>query len=75
MKKRIFILAALLSTGLIGSMTATTKSSHSEIMTKEATLSQSFDNVAYPKSRIIKSGWNNISQNQTYIPATFVFLF
>lgn len=35
MKKRIFILAALLSTGLIGSMTATTKSSHSEIMTKE----------------------------------------
>ena len=36
MKKRIFILAALLSTGLIGSMTATTKSSHSEIMTKEA---------------------------------------
>lgn len=36
MKKRIFILAALLSTGLIGSMTATTQSSHSEIMTKEA---------------------------------------
>ena len=36
MKKRIFILAALLNTGLIGSMTATTKSSHSEIMTKEA---------------------------------------
>ena len=36
MKKRIFILAALLSTGLIGNMTATTKSSHSEIMTKEA---------------------------------------
>lgn len=36
MKKRIFILAALLSIGLIGSMTATTKSSHSEIMTKEA---------------------------------------
>lgn len=45
------------------------------IMANWASLSQSFDNVAYPKSRIIKSGWNNISQNQTYIPATFVFLF
>lgn len=44
-------------------------------MANQATLSQSFDNDNYPKSRIIKSGWNNISQNQTYIPATFVFLF
>lgn len=36
MKKRIFILAALLSMEMTGSMTATTKSSHSEVMTKEA---------------------------------------
>ena len=44
-------------------------------MANQATLSKDCDNCAYPKSRIIKSGWNNISQNQTYIPATFVFLF
>lgn len=36
MKKRIFILAALLSMEMTGNMTATTKSSHSEVMTKEA---------------------------------------
>lgn len=36
MKKRIFILAALLSMEMTGSMTATTKSSHSEVMTQEA---------------------------------------
>ena len=36
MKKRIFILAALLSMEMTGSMTATTKSSRSEVMTKEA---------------------------------------
>ena len=36
MKKRILILAAILSMGMAGSMIATTRSSHSEVMTKEA---------------------------------------
>ena len=36
MKKRTLILAALLSLGMISSMIATTRSSHSEVMTKEA---------------------------------------
>ena len=36
MKKRTLILAALLSQGMISSMIATTRSSHSEVMTKEA---------------------------------------
>ena len=36
MKKRTLILAAILSMGMVGSMIATTRSSHSEVMTKEA---------------------------------------
>ena len=36
MKKRTLILAAMLSMGMAGSMIATTRSSHSEVMTKEA---------------------------------------
>lgn len=36
MKKRTLILAAILSMGMVSSMIATTKSSHSEVMTKEA---------------------------------------
>lgn len=36
MKKRTLILAAILSMGMAGSMIATTRSSHSEVMTKEA---------------------------------------
>lgn len=36
MKKRILILAAMLSMGMVSSMIATAKSSHSEVMTKEA---------------------------------------
>ena len=35
MKKRTLILAAILSMGMAGSMIATTRSSHSEVMTKE----------------------------------------
>ena len=36
MKKRTLILAAISSMGMAGSMIATTRSSHSEVMTKEA---------------------------------------
>lgn len=36
MKKRTLILAAMLSMGMAGSMIATTRSSHSEVMTKQA---------------------------------------
>lgn len=36
MKKRTLILAAILSLGMVSSMIATTRSSHSEVMTKEA---------------------------------------
>ena len=36
MKKRTLILAAMLSLGMVSSMIATTRSSHSEVMTKEA---------------------------------------
>ncbi len=36
MKKRTLILAAILSMGAVSSMIATTRSSHSEVMTKEA---------------------------------------
>ena len=36
MKKRTLFLAAILSMGMVSSMIATTRSSHSEVMTKEA---------------------------------------
>lgn len=36
MKKRTLILVVMLSMGMVSSMIATTRSSHSEVMTKEA---------------------------------------
>ena len=36
MKKRIFIFAAILCIGMVSSIIATAKSSHSEVMTKKA---------------------------------------
>lgn len=44
-------------------------------MANQATLSKGCDNVAYPKSKIIKSGWYNMLQNKTYIPTTFIYHF
>lgn len=44
-------------------------------MANQATLSKGCDNVAYPKSKIIKSGWYDMIQNQIHIPSTFIYCF
>ena len=43
MKKRIFIFAAILCIGMVSSIIATAKSSHSEVMTKKADGTYSYE--------------------------------